>query len=366
MSTGDSHRHSIEERKRQQLHLALASSSQSTVSPLWDDVYLVPSAMPEVSVAEVGLAVDFLGHRLDAPILISGMTGGHRDAVIINRRLGELAQNLNIAVGVGSQRAALVDETLVGSYAAVREAAPHALVLANIGASQLVRQAGSRALDTNDLRRVIDMVEAQALAIHLNVLEELVQPEGDQTSTGILDAIARVVESIDVPVIVKETGAGMDRGTAKRLVGAGVAAVDVGGLGGTNFARVESQRAADAGDVRRARLGATFSAWGIPTAAAILEVRGAGVPVVATGGVRNGLDAAKAIALGADVVGVGRPMLIAAVEGASQLEQAAGLLLDELRTALVLTASASVGALQHAPVVLTGLLHQWNEALERR
>ena len=327
---------------------------------------LVPSAIPEISIGEVDLESDFLGHRLSAPILITGMTGGHPDATVINRRLGELAQHLNIAVGVGSQRAALVDERLVGTYAAVRKGAPDALVIGNIGASQLIRQRGAAALGLIELQKVVDMIEADVLAIHINVLEELVQPEGDRNTTGYVDAIAAVVESLGVPVMVKETGAGMDRASAERLVGVGVAAIDAGGLGGTNFARVEAKRAADAGDVRRAQLGTEFSEWGIPTAAAILEVRDVGAPIVATGGVRSGLDAAKAIALGADIVGIGRPMLLAAVEGSAQLDQAADLLLDELRTAMVLTGSASVAALKASRFVLTGMIRDWRDSLGDR
>lgn len=326
----------------------------------------MPSSIPEVSVDEVTLATEFLGHRLGAPVVISGMTGGHPDAVVINQRLGEVAEAFQVAVGVGSQRAALLDESLIDSYSVIRKAAPSALVVANIGVSQLVVQKGTAPLSVEDLRRVVDMVEAQVLAIHLNVLEELVQPEGDRNTAGHLDAIAGVIDAVDVPVMVKETGAGMDRATAERLVGVGVAAIDIGGLGGTNFARVEAQRAADAGDVRRARLGATFADWGIPTGAAILEVRDIGVPVVATGGIRSGLDMAKAIVLGADVVGLGRPMLVAAVEGSAQLEEVADLLFDELRTAMVLTGSASLQTLKETPVVLSGLLADWDRALGHR
>jgi isopentenyl-diphosphate delta-isomerase len=366
VSSSGEPRHIIEDRKRQQLHLALAEASQSDVSPRWEDVHLVPSSIPEVSQDHVSLAADFLGHRLAAPIVITGMTGGHPDAVVINQRLGELAEEFQIAVGVGSQRAALVDEGLRESYSVVRKAAPRALVIANIGVSQLVQQEGADPLGVDDLRRVVDMVEAQVLAIHLNVLEELVQPEGDRNTSGHLAAIAQTIEIVDVPVMVKETGVGMDQATAASLAALGVAAIDVGGLGGTNFARVEAQRAADAGDVRRARLGATFADWGIPTGASILEVRDAGVPVIATGGVRSGLDMAKALALGADLVGLGRPMLMAAVEGAAQLEDTATAFLDELGTAMVLTGSASLSSLRETPVVLTGLLRDWSAALERR
>lgn len=203
------------------------------------------------------------------------------------------------------------------------------------------------------------MVGAQALAIHLNAVEELIQTEGDRNTSGHLEAIAQVVTALEVPVVAKETGAGIDRHTARRLASVGVAAIDVGGVGGTSFALIEGRRAEVAGDSRGRRLGDTFAGWGIPTAASVLEARDCGAQVVASGGVRTGLDAAKALALGADLVGVGRPLLMAALEGEERLEAEIELLLEELRVAMVLCGVSRPGDLRDLDPVVTGFTHEW-------
>lgn len=347
----------ISERKREHLDLALEDAAQSGVPPGWDDVALVPAALAGVSPADIDLSAELMGHRLGAPVVVAGMTGGHPAAGPVNAALGAAAEQLGLAVGVGSQRAALVAPELAASFAAVRERAPDVLVIANVGACQLVDQGDTPALTPAEVERAVGMVGAGALAVHLNVVQELVQTEGDRRFDGLEAAIARLVEASPVPVLVKETGAGIDRDSAARLAGAGVAAIDVGGVGGTGFARVEGARAAGAGDRRGARLGRTFADWGIPTAASVLEVRGAGVAVVATGGVRTGLDAARALALGARAVGVGRPAVTAARRGEGAVVEELGLLVEELRTALVLCGARRPADLP-APV-LGGRTLEW-------
>jgi isopentenyl-diphosphate delta-isomerase len=347
----------ISERKRDHVELALSEASQSGVAPGWDDVALVPAALPGVSPADVDLGTGLLGRRLAAPVVLAGMTGGHPDAAAINAALGAAAQRLGLGVGVGSQRAALVAAELAPTFAAVRHRAPDALVIANVGACQLVAQGDTPPLDRAGIHRLVAMVGADALAVHLNVVQELVQTEGDRSFGALGEAIARLVDTAAVPVVVKETGAGIDGATAAALAAAGVAAIDVGGAGGTTFARIEGARAARAGDRRGARLGRTFADWGIPTAASVLEVRAAGVAVVATGGVRTGLDAARALALGATAVGIGRPAIVAALRGEEALVDELGLFLEELRTALVLCGARRAGELP-APV-LTGRTRDW-------
>jgi isopentenyl-diphosphate delta-isomerase len=326
----------IRERKREHVELALAPSSQTGTAAGWDDITLVPAALPGVSPGDVDLATDLVGRRLAAPIVLAGMTGGHAEAAELNATLGAVAQRRGLAVGVGSQRAALVAPGLADSFTAVRRRAPDAVVLANVGACQLADQGDTPALDAGAVGELVAMVGADALAIHLNVVQELVQTEGDRDFGRLAEAVAAVVARSPVPVLVKETGAGIDRASAVTLVGAGVAALDVGGVGGTGFARIEGERAARAGDARGARLGRTFADWGIPTAVSVLEVRLAGVPVVATGGVRSGLDAARALALGATAVGLGRPAMVAALRGEEALLDEIDLFTEELRTALVL------------------------------
>lgn len=352
----------VEDRKRQQMDLATGFQSAATWSAGWEDVHLVPRSLPETSFDEdVDLETEFLGHSLAAPLVIAGMTGGHEHAIPVNRMLGEAAQAFGLAIGVGSQRAALLDDRLAGTYRAVREGGPDVLILANVGVSQLVHQGTTPPFSIDDLQRAVEMVEAQALAIHLNVLEELIQTEGDRHTAGHIDAIANVVASMDLPVVAKETGAGLDRDTAERLVDAGVSAIDVGGLGGTSFAVIEALRAETAGDRRGERLGRTFADWGIPTTASILEVRSAGVPVIATGGVRSGLDIAKAIALGADLAGIGRPILAAALESRDLLWREIELLLEELAVAMTLCGTPSPHALKDHDLVITGFMRDWKD-----
>lgn len=351
----------IEQRKLQHLQIATSQQSQVAAGASWDDVHLVPLAVPELDAADVDLSTRFLGARLGAPLMIAGMTGGHEAAGQVNARLGEAAERLGLAVGVGSQRAALVDPSLAPTFAAVRERAPSVFVLANLGAAQLVAQDGRPPLGPPEIRTAVEMVGAQALAVHLNVLQELVQTEGDRTTAGFLDAIRGAAEASPVPVIAKEVGAGLSREAAVALAGAGVAALDVGGAGGTSFAMVESVRAERAGDRRGARLGRTFAAWGLATPVSILESRAAGLPLVATGGVRSGLDAAKALALGADLVGIGKPAASAALRGLDALIEELELFLEELRLALVLCGARTPAALRDRPPVLTGLVRDWAE-----
>lgn len=349
----------ISERKREHLELAASPRSQALVAPGWDDVHLVPSSLPEVSPHQVDLRTHLVGHHLAAPLVLVPMTGGHPDAARLNAVLGEVAERLGLAVGVGSQRAALRAPSLAPTFAAVRERAPDAVVLANIGACQLVAQGGDAPLRAEDLERVVAMVDADLLTVHLNVVQELIQTEGDRTTHGLTDALSAAVDASPVPVVAKETGAGLTAETAQALVAVGVAGLDVGGAGGTSFARIEAARAAEAGDRRGARLGAVFGDWGLPTASSVLEVRPSGVPVIATGGVRHGLDAARALALGATAVGVGRLAVTAAMDGAAALEDELGLLLEELRTALVLCGARTPSDLASQTPVLTGFTLDW-------
>jgi isopentenyl-diphosphate Delta-isomerase len=363
MATADRSAPSNDARKAEHLELAAHPSAQSSAGPGWSDVHLIHAALPELDLDDVTLETPFLGHQLSAPLIIAGMTGGHPRATELNRRLGAAAQRHGLAVGVGSQRAALLDASLGSTYAAVRGAAPTAMVIANIGAAQLIPQPAARAVGAAEVRRLIAMVRADALAVHLNFLEEMIQPEGDRRARGCRAAIARLCGELSVPVIAKETGGGMDGATVEQLRAIGVAAVDVGGAGGTSFAAIEQMRAARQGDTRGVSLGTTFAHWGIPTAASVTAARGAGLPVIATGGVRSGLDAAKAIALGADLVGVARPLLEAATAGEAALDAWIEQFLLELRTALFLTASATPAQLRERPVVVEGRTRAWMEGL---
>jgi isopentenyl-diphosphate delta-isomerase len=345
------------------MHLALHADVERTAGPGWDELELVHEALPELDRAEVDAGTSFLGWDLRLPLIVAGMTGGHAGATKINALLADVAEKHGLAIGVGSQRVALSDPALVGSYAVVREHAPTAPVIGNIGAGQLVGQGEVAPLTVSDLRRLVDMVHADALAIHLNFLEESVQPEGDANTRGCAEAIAAAVDAVDVPVIVKETGAGMSGRTAERLRRLGVSALDVGGAGGTSFAIIERLRAREQGDDGSYDLGVALGEWGIPTAASVAATADLGLPVIATGGVRSGLDAAKAIALGAVAVGVARPLLAAAVAGPDALDSWIERFEAELRTVMFLTGSIDVEALRRQPVVAHGRIHDWLAAL---
>ncbi|HUL61440.1 MAG TPA: type 2 isopentenyl-diphosphate Delta-isomerase [Methanocella sp.] len=319
------------------------------------DVEFVHRCLPEVNKPEISTRTTFLGHRFDAPIMIASMTGGHPGTKAVNASLARAAEALGIGIGVGSQRAALEDRTLEDSYRVVRDMAPHAFVYGNIGAPQLLRY------DLDAIEGVAKMIDADALAVHLNFLQEAVQPEGDLDARGCLGKIAEVASSLSVPVIVKETGAGISHLDAYALRQAGVAALDVGGKGGTSWAAVEVYRARTESDKVRENLGTKFWDWGIPTAASVVEAD-VGLPVIATGGMRDGIMMAKAIALGASLAGVALPLVAAAKAGPEHVQHIIETYVEELKAAMFLTGSQSVEDLRKAPVVISGKTREYLEA----
>jgi len=353
----------LSERKREHMELALRPESEGAVDAGWSDVVLLHNCLPEVNFDDIDMSARFLGHALQVPIWITGMTGGHDGAEAINRRLARAAERYGMAMGLGSQRAALADESLLRTYTSARKAAPSAVLVANIGAPQLVRQNRHDGLTVQQIEGLVRSLAAQGLAVHLNWAQELMQPEGDRNAVGCLDAIAHVVQEISVPVLVKETGAGVSRQQADLLASIGVAALDVGGAGGTSMIRIEQKRS-EKHNPQFDEIARTFDEWGIPTAASVLETRRAGLPIVATGGVRTGLDAARALALGADLVGVGGPFLKAAVIGEDALSAAVEKFIAELRTAMFLSGSNSVMSLARADYVLHGKTLAWRQQRE--
>lgn len=309
-----------------------------------EDYFFLHEALPELNVDEIDSTVNLFGKTLALPLLISSMTGGTAEARAINRTLAEGAQQVGMAMGLGSQRAAIEDPSLADTYR-VREVAPDILLFANLGAVQLNYGYG-----VDECRRAVEMVEADALVLHLNVLQEAVQPEGDGNFAGLLQKIESVCRRLAVPVIAKEVGWGFSEETVRRLAGAGVAAIDVAGAGGTSWSQVEMHRAPTA---RHARVAGAFIDWGIPTAVAVqLAKRGAPhLPIFASGGIKNGIDIAKAIALGATVGGLAGDFLRAAdtagVEGVVELAGAIG---DELRVSMFCTGTCDLSTLAETPL----------------
>lgn len=354
----------ISARKADHIDITTQRGVTPSVSPGWDDIHLMHRSLPEVDLDAVDLSVRVFGRAFRAPLVIASMTGGHARAEELNRRLARAAHEFGLAIGVGSQRAAIRRPELLSTYRVAREAAPDAFLIANVGAPQLVPQRNEPALSVEQVLELVSSMRADALAVHLNYVQEVVQPEGDTRAAGCLEAIRRVSAAVQVPVITKETGAGISRSQALLLKDAGVSGLDVGGSGGTSFALVESYRAADRELGASERLGQLLATWGLPTAISVIECAGLGLPVIATGGVRNGLDAAKALALGSDLVGVARPMLSAALEGTDALFAYVGEFLHTLRVALFLTGSRTVADLRACQRVVAGQTAVWVQQLE--
>jgi isopentenyl-diphosphate delta-isomerase len=316
---------------------------------------LLHKALPEIDEADIDMRCSFLGKELAAPLIISAMTGGHPEVKEINLRLAQAAQEAGVALGVGSQRAALEDRSLEDTFSAVRDAAPDIPILGNIGAVQL-RRSGPQILE-----ELADMIGADAIAIHLNFLQESIQPEGDKDASGVLEAIRSAARG-PVPIIVKETGAGISAESASELVSAGVKIIDVSGVGGLSWAGVEAYRAAENGDLELEQMGRLFWSWGVPTPVSIVECKAAGAHVISSGGVRSGLDVAKSLALGAALAGTALPMLAPATRSPKAVGKAINAYLRALRISMFLTGCKDLSMLQSAPIVVLGRTREWLEA----
>jgi isopentenyl-diphosphate delta-isomerase len=304
-----------------------------------ENYHFLHQMLPEVDLVKVDTSVSFLGKKLRAPLLISSMTGGTDQARQINQTLAQAAEMNGIAMGLGSQRAAIENPALASTFR-VRAAAPTTVLLANLGAVQL-----NYGYNVDHCRRAVEMIEADALILHFNALQEAVQPEGDTNFSGLLAKVEAVCRTLPVPVIAKEVGWGFSEDSVRRLVEAGVAAIDVAGSGGTSWTQVEMYRANS--EIRR-RVAATFVDWGIPTSEAILAAKRAGgsLPIIASGGLRNGLDMAKCIALGATLAGMAGPFLKAAVHSLQAVLDEIEIATTELRVAMFGIGVDSIGGLQ--------------------
>ena len=342
----------ISRRKSEHLELCTTRDVESARTTLLEEVRFLHEALPELSLDEVDPSCELLGRRHQAPILISGMTGGTPEAGALNRDLATAAQKLGLGMGVGSQRAMLVDPACADTYR-VRDVAPDVLLLANVGAVQ-ARESG--------IERVAGLVEAigaDALCVHLNAAQELVQDEGDRDFRGCLATLAELARELPVPVVAKETGCGLGPATLARIRAAGVRVVDVSGAGGTSWPGVEGLR----GSRRQRALGAELREWGIPTAPAVAYARRAGLLPIASGGVRGARDVLAALALGAAAASLALPFLRAhADRGLAGVLEAAEQLTEGLRALMVLTGTRRVGDLAAAPRILGPELRSWLDA----
>ena len=338
-----------EERKQEHIQISLKEDI-SAHHNYWDDVRLVHNALPEINEDDIDLATTLFGKKLGAPLIIAGITGGYPDGKKINENLAAAAEKFQLGMGVGSQRAALENPKLKDTYSVINSY-DIPIKIANIGASQIVLWNKKQILD--NAYKIVDMIDADILAVCLNFLQEIVQPEGEAHARGCLDTIKMLAHEFDKPVIIKESGAGISFHVAQLLKKTEIAGIDVGGAGGTSFAAVEYYRAKIKDDKQNMRVGKTFWDWGIPTPTSILEVGRASewkLPIIATGGIRNGLDAAKGLILGASAAGIAQALLIPATQDKQATIFELDVILKELRTTMFLVGADSVEHIPNAEV----------------
>lgn len=345
----------VARRKLDGLKIPLERDVQArSTSTLLECVHLVHNALPELDFSSVDPSTTFLNHRFGAPILIDAMTGGTPEAAKVNANLAAAAEKLNLGMVLGSQRAALLGGNLAETYSVARKEGPNIFLAANIGGAQL-----ARGLSVEDVKNLIDIVKADALVVHLNPLQELIQPEGEPTYRGVLERIRELTKQLNLPVIVKEVGCGISKEVALKLQLANVAAINVAGAGGTSWAGIESYRAQGV-DVAKAELGEAFWDWGIPTAAALIEVvKAVRLPVIASGGIRTGLDAAKCIALGATLSGMAYPLLKAAVVSKEEVESTLSKIILHFKATMFLVGAQKVSELRNVRKIITHPLRDW-------
>jgi isopentenyl-diphosphate delta-isomerase len=326
-------------RKKDHIRINLEEDVRSGLKTGLERYRFVHQALPELDLESIDLSTKIFGRELQAPILISSMTGGTKEAGAINLTLAEAAQEMGVAMGLGSQRAAIENLKTTSTFQ-VRHVAPNILLFANLGAIQLNYGYG-----VDECQRVVDMAEADALYLHLNALQEAVQPEGNTNFSGLLRKIEAVCQALEVPVIAKEVGWGISGDIARKLVDAGIAAIDVAGAGGTSWTQVEMYRAENSS---QARLAAAFMDWGIPTAESIIQVHKSvpQTPIFASGGLRTGLDIAKCIALGATIGGMAGPFLKAAVLSCEETIQTIQEVKREIQITMFATGSSQLQGLR--------------------
>ena len=337
-------------RKADHIRICLEKKVQAKKATAgFEDIQLVHRALPEVNKDKISLFTSFLGKKFSAPLIVGAMTGGTEEATKINASIAEAVENLHLGMGVGSQRAAIEDKKLEKTFSVARKKAPTAFLIANIGGSQLVR-----GYSLKEIKKAMEMIDADALAVHLNALQEALQPEGQTNFKGVLTKITEIAGELDKPVIVKETGCGISGEDAKSLEDAGVKAIDIGGVGGTSFAAVEYYRSS------KKEMGELFWDWGIPTVVSIIETtQTVKIPVIASGGVRNGLDIAKSLALNAKLSSVSQPVLEVAVKGAEETREFLSGLIAELQNVMFLVGAENLEALGKVPLVIGGKTSNW-------
>ncbi len=325
----------------------------------WDDVRLVHNALPELNADDVDMSCTLFGKKLEMPLVVTAITGGFPGAKKINANIAEACAELGIGMGVGSERAGVMGVS-ESSYSVIKDY-DVPLVIGNIGAVQLIPQKSGKTYDEEMIEKAIELVDADILAVHLNPLQEMVQPEGDTNFDGCYDAIRELARK--GPVMVKETGAGLSKQVVDRLKGIGVQGIDVAGMGGTSFSAVEFYRALESNDEIMTGVGDTFFDWGIPSPASLVQTRDCGMQVISSGGVLDGIHVASSIALGADAAGIANIILKDATESAEAVKNKLKIIKQELKTAMVLTGSKDLKQLSKARYIVLGETKEWMDQL---
>ncbi len=343
----------INNRKKDHIHIC-SEEDVEVSKDYWDDIKLYHRAAPEVNFEDIDMGVEFLGKELSAPLMIAGITGGYEEGKEINRRLASAADRLNIGFGVGSQRAGLENEDLKETYSVVKEYEPP-LVVGNVGAPQLISQGGEEPIGFERCKEALDMIDGDYIAVHFNYLQEIVQPEGDLRAENVLSSLRKLTK--ELPIIAKETGAGVSKEIAVGLEKAGVEAIDVGGMGGTSFSAVEQFRTEDRKSETLAR---KLREWGIPTPVSLVECREAvSLPLIGTGGIQDGIQAVKALSLGADIVGIAGGVLSAALKSQDEVIDYLQGVIEQMRSTMFLMGCERVNQIPDRRKTIIGETRDW-------
>jgi len=325
----------------------------------WDDIRFVHNALPELNADDIDMSCTLFGKKLSAPIIVTAITGGFAGAKKINKNIAEACSELGLGMGVGSERAGVLG-SCPESYSIVKDY-DVPLMIGNIGAVQLIDQKSGKRYTDEMVDEAVELVDADVMAVHLNPLQEMVQPEGDTNFEGCYEAIRSLASK--GPVIVKETGAGISKQVAERLRGIGVQGLDVSGMGGTSFSAVEFYRAFESDDKVMTAVGDTFFDWGIPAPVSVMQCKECNLPLIASGGVLDGIHVASSIALGASAAGVANIILKEATESADAVKEKLKIIIQELRTAMLLTGSKDLKQLSEARYVVLGETKEWMDQL---